>query len=368
MEKIDRVQELKEKYRILVENIGEGLAIYDKNMVVTFVNNKMCEIVGYNKDEILGRRVSSFFAGENKKKVGIELVGRTKGKSSHYSVRLKTKRGKEILLFVSGVPLFDRNRKFNGSVIVVSDITERKQLEDKLKERTIELEKEVNKRTNLLVDLYRGVAVTEERNRLAREIHDFCTQTLVSSILKIELCEKVLDKDPERAKRELAELRKMLAESIKLTRNVMLRLRLPDFHRMGFTTVLKQYLEEFRRKTGIVYRLNLKLDTTLPARIQLGIYRIIREVLNNVGKHAMAKNVDLRLRTDKNRNLHLIVKDNGKGFDLNRALTEKKYAQNFGLIGMEEQTKLLAGTFTVETEKGQGAKIKVKIPLKEQDE
>jgi len=82
----------------------------------------------------------------------------------------------------------------------------------------------------------------------------------------------------------------------------------------------------------------------------------------------MAKNVDLRLRTDKNRNLHLIVKDDGKGFDLNRALTEKKYAQNFGLIGMEEQTKLLAGTFTVETEKGQGAKIKLKIPLKEQDE
>ena len=221
VEKIDRVQELKEKYRVLVEKIGEGLAIYDKNMVVTFVNNKMCEIVGYNKDEILGRRVSSFFAGENKKKVGIELVGRTKGKSSHYSVRLKTKRGKEILLFVSGVPLFDRNRKFNGSVIVVSDITERKQLEDKLKERTIELEKEVNKRTNLLVDLYRGVAVTEERNRLAREIHDFYTQTLVSSILKIELCEKVLDKDPERAKRELVEMRKMLTKSIKSNRDII---------------------------------------------------------------------------------------------------------------------------------------------------
>ncbi len=90
-----------------------------------------------------------------------------------------------------------------------------------MKERTIELEKEVNKRTNLLVDLYRGVAVTEERNRLAREIHDFYTQTLVSSILKIELCEKVLDKDPERAKRELAELRKMLTKSIKSNRDII---------------------------------------------------------------------------------------------------------------------------------------------------
>ena len=142
-------------------------------------------------------------------------------------------------------------------------------------------------------------------------------------------------------------------------------MQLPNFHRMGFATVLKQYLEEFRRKTGIVYRLNLKLDTTLPTRIQLGIYRIIREALNNVGKHAMAKNVDLRLRTEKNRNLHLIVKDNGKGFDLKRALTEKKYTKHFGLKGMERQAKLFGGAFTVKTEKGQGVEIKVKIPLEE---
>ncbi|GAI08129.1 unnamed protein product, partial [marine sediment metagenome] len=68
---------------------------------------------------------------------------------------------------------------------------------------------------------------------------------------------------------------------------------------------------------------------------------------------------------DKNRNLHLIVKDDGKGFDLNRALTQSKYAKNFGLIGMEEQAKLLGGIFTVKTEKGQGTKIEVKVPIEE---
>jgi len=364
-EKVGRMEGLKEKYRILVENIGEGLWALDENMVTTFVNNKLCEIMCYSKDEILGEEVFCFFKGESKKILRTELEKRAKGKSSTYTLPARTKKGKEIFLSVSGVPLFDKEGKFNGAFAIVSDITERKQLEDKLEERTRELEKEVNKRTNLLVDLYRGVAATEERNRLAQEIHDFCAQTLVSSILKIDLCEKVLDKGPKNLKRELRELRKMLRRSIKSTRNVMLRLRLQDFHRMGFATVLKQYLEEFRKKTGIACNLKLKLDETLPARTQLGIYRIFREAMNNVRKHARAKNVDARIRTDKNGNVHLIIKDDGKGFDLKKTLTQSKYTKNFGLIGMEEQAKLLGGSLAVESAKRQGTKIKVKVPLEQ---
>jgi PAS domain S-box-containing protein len=365
VKKVNKIEELKKQYRIIVENISEGLVICDKNTVATFVNDKMCEIVGYNKDEILGERVSWFFAGRSKKKVEIELQGRSKGKASHYSVRFIKRNGKELFLFVSGVPLFDKDGKFDGGVAVVSDITERKQLEDKLEEHTIELEKEVNKRTNLLADLYRGVAVTEAKNRLAWEIHDFFAQTLVSSILKIDLCERVMDKEPESLKRELRELKEMLRKGIKSTRNVMLRLRLLDFHRMGFTTVLRQYLEEFRKKTGIACNLRLKLDKTLPARTQLGIYRIIREAMSNVRKHAMAKNVDLRLRTDKQGNLNLIIRDDGKGFKLKRVSTQGKCARNFGLIGMEEQAKILGGVFAVESAKRQGTKIKVKVPLEQ---
>jgi len=234
-----------------------------------------------------------------------------------------------------------------------------------LKEHTIELEKEVKKRTEQLVELYRGVTVTEERNRLAQEIHDGLAQNLAGSLLKIEFCERLLGDNPERAKRELWRLRKMLAKSIKATRQVISDLRLPGFHRTGFATVLKQYLERFCKKTGIAATLNFKVEESLPPKIQVGTYRIIREAMNNIKKHAKAKNVDLRLRTDKNRNLHLIIEDDGKGFDLKRALTQRKYAKHFGLKGMEEQTKLLGGTFTVESAKRQGTKIKVKVPVEE---
>jgi len=363
--KVDRAAELEQKYRILVESMGEGLCILDKNMMITFTNDKFCEIMECRRDELLGRDVFYFYDGESKKRLGNQLKNRATGKSSTYTLPTRTKGGKEKFLSISGVPLFGKNGKFSGTLAVVSDITERKKLEDRLKKHGIEMEREVEKRTEQLVELYRGIAVTEERNRLAQEIHDGLAQTLATSLLKIDICERLLNDNPKKVKRELLALRKMLAKGIKATRHVIFDLRLPKFHRMGFVTVLGKYLEEFRRKTRIAATLNLKLEESLPMKLQVGTYRIIREAMNNIRKHAMAKNVDLRLRTDKDRNLNLIIEDDGKGFDLKRILTHNKYSKRFGLIGMEEQAKLLGGTFAIESAKRQGTKIKVKVPVEE---
>jgi len=365
LDKVNQAERLEEKYRMFFENMGEGGCILNENMAITFVNDKLCETSGYSRDELLGEDIRSFFDGVSKEIIESEFKKRVRGKSSHIVLKGKTKKGKELFFSVCSIPLLDKKRRFNGVMAIISDITEKKKSEDKLKEHTLELEKEVKERTGQLVDLYKGITVTEGRNRLAREIHDGLAQTLATSLLKIELCEKILGDNPEKAKRELSKLKEMLLRSIKATRHVIFELRLPRFHRTGFATVLKQYLEEFRKKTGVAFSLNLKLEESVPTKIQVGTYRIIREAMNNIRKHAMAKNVDLRLRTDKNGNLCLIIKDDGKGFDLNRALTERKYAKNLGLVGMEEQTKLFGGSFAVKTAKGQGAEIKVKIPFKE---
>lgn len=365
VDKVDQAEELEGKYRMFFENMGEGVCILDENMTITSMNDKLYQSSGYSRDELLGKDIRSFFGRVSKETIESEFKKRTKGKSSHYILTGKTKGGEDMFFSVCSVPLMNNEGKFNGAVAIISDITEKKKSEEKLKEHTIELEKEVEERTEQLVELYKGVTVTEERNRLAQEIHDGLAQTLASSLLKIDFCERLLDGNPKKVKKELLALRKMLAKGIKATRHVIFDLRLPKFHRTGFVTVLRKYLEEFRRKTGIAATLNLKVEESLPMKIQVGTYRIIREAMNNIKKHAMAKNVDLRLRTDKNRNLHLIIENDGKGFDLNRALTQSKYAKNFGLIGMKEQAKLLGGAFTVETEKGQGTKIKIKIPLEE---
>ncbi|MFB0526103.1 MAG: PAS domain S-box protein [bacterium] len=365
VDKADQGEELEQKYRIFVENMSEGLCVLDKNMVITFANNKTCEIMGCNKAELLGKDVFYFFEGESKERLRDELKKRAGGTSSTYTLLARRKKGKEVFLSVSGVPLFDKERRFIGSFAIISDITEKRKSQDELKKHEMELEKEVEKRTEQLVNLYRGIAVTEERNRLAQEIHDGLAQTLATSLLKIDFCERLLDDNPEKAKRELLKLRKMLSKSIKVTHHIIFDLRLPKFHRTGFVTVLRQYLEEFRRKTGIVASLSFRVEKSLPMRIQVGTYRIIREAMNNIRKHAVAKNVALKLRTDKNGDLCLIIEDDGKGFDLERIFAQNKYSRRFGLMGMEEQAKLLGGTLAIESERRQGTKIKVKVPLEE---
>ena len=365
VDKANQEQELDRKCRCLVENMGEGVLVLNKDTVITFVNDRLCKACGYSRDELLGKEVCSFFKDVSKKTIINEFKKRSEGKSSTYILAGSTKEGKEMFFSVSGVPLLDKEGKFNGSIAIISDITERKKLEGKLEEHTIELEKEIEERTEQLVDLYKGVAITEERNRLAQEIHGGLAQTLATSLLKIELCERLLNNNPEKVKRELCELRNMLARSIKETRHVIFELSLPRFHRMGFTTVLKQYFEEFCRKTKIVCNLDVKLEESFSTKVQVGIYRIIREAMNNIRKHAKAKHVNLGLRTDKNRDINLIIEDDGRGFNLKRALTQRKCAKNFGLKGMEKQAKLLGGTFTVESAKKQGTRIKVKVPLEE---
>ena len=360
---------MEKTYRILIENIGEGLCVLDKNFSPTFVNPKFCEITGYSKNELfLGKSASELVEDRSRKTLKKELEKRPKGEPSRYTVKVRKKNGEEAFLLVSGVPRFDKKGKFNGTIAIVSDITERKRLEKELKERTTELEKEVKKRTRLLVDLYRGVAVSEERSRLAQEIHDSLAQTLATSLCKTEMCQKLLGGDQLEARKELSELREMLAKSVKSTRHVIFGLQFPNFHREGFTAVLKQYFQEFQRKSGITCDLKLKLERSLAVKTQVGIYQIIREAMNNVKKHAMAKRVDLVLKTDSKGNLQLVIKDDGKGFFLKETLARSESAKRFGLKGMREQAKRLGGNFIVETAKGQGTRIKVRVPLKMQNE
>lgn len=362
-EKINQRESVGEKYRNFFENFGEGVCIVDKNLLVIFVNNKLCQTSGYSRDEFLGKDIRSFFDGISKEIIENEFRRRVRGKSSHYVLTSKTKEGKEVFFSVFSVPLLDKNNKFEGVMSIICDFTEKKKAEEKLKEHTLELEKQIKERTGQLVDLYKGVAHAEETNRLAQEIHDSLAQTLSSSLLNIELCEKLVLGNPRRAKKELSKLKRTLARSIKATRNVIFELRLPRFHRTSFIAVLKQYLEEFRRKSGVAYSLSSKLEESLPAKIQVGAYRIIREAMNNIKKHSGAKKVNVRLRTDKNRRLHLIIKDDGRGFDMERVLIQNKSNNNFGLIGMEDEAKLLGGSFAMESAKGKGTKIKVKVPL-----
>jgi two-component system NarL family sensor kinase len=204
------------------------------------------------------------------------------------------------------------------------------------------------------------LGAVEERNRLAREIHDTLAQGLAAVALQLETADALLESGatPQRVsgviQRALAQTRSSLEEA----RRSVLDLRAAPLEGRSLADALKEMVEEWSRERSIDARLELKgTGRALPARVEIGLYRIAQEALTNIARHALARRVTLSLEADTNR-VQLTVADDGSGFD-----PSKRREGGYGLIGVNERVRLLAGTLELESIEGKGTEIRVAIPL-----
>jgi len=213
------------------------------------------------------------------------------------------------------------------------------------------------------VQLYarlREMAVLEERYRLSREMHDGLAQRLGFLSLQAERMERLLAAGrTEPLRRELAELRQVIAEAYLDVREAIDGLRLGVEEPGGFVRALRAQLEDFTHRTG------LTVDTTgiedpgeLPSEVALHLLRITQEALTNVRRHAQARHVWVRL-TREDGHLELTVADDGRGFD--PALPQGRH--RVGLASMRERARSVGGQLTLATSPGQGTRVTVRVPV-----
>jgi len=207
-------------------------------------------------------------------------------------------------------------------------------------------------------------AQEEERKRVAREIHDGPAQSMANLVLRTEICEKMLEKQPEGLRRELISLKEMVRSSLQDVRKIIFELRPMMLDDLGIIPALKRYIADFKQKNGIA----VEFETINNHRIRLGstmeiaVFRIIQEALRNVSKHTRAATVIVHLEQAEDR-INLRVKDDGQGFDLARAMDAGK-SRSYGLLGMRERVELMKGELKIITKPGAGTDIFVSIPLK----
>lgn len=200
----------------------------------------------------------------------------------------------------------------------------------------------------------------EERQRIARDLHDTSLQNLTHLIHKIELSSLYIDKDPIQAKLELSIVEKSLRKTIEEIRNIIYDLRPMTFDDLGFRNSLLQLLANVNENNE--YTISYEIDDVsceTNEMIQMSVYRVVREALNNIVKHADASEISFFCK-EKNQVCLLDIRDNGKGFKKEEC-HEKKH---FGLSLMKESCDILNGTFEIESEPGCGTKIHIEIPLK----
>ncbi len=204
------------------------------------------------------------------------------------------------------------------------------------------------------------LAITRERNRLAREIHDTLGHYLTILAVQLETALKLEERADPQLHKELVEARRMASECLTEVRHSVAALRPADPTARSFADALGQLAaecEEALPDTDVVLDIEGPVQA-LPTELRVALYRCVQEALTNVRKHAHATKVLVRVRVNERR-AELTVLDNGQG----EASSADGHAAGFGLLGMRERIALLNGTVTAQAEPSQGWRVEVSLPV-----
>ena len=202
-------------------------------------------------------------------------------------------------------------------------------------------------------------AQEEERRRLSREIHDGPAQMLANVMLRSELIERTYqDKGIDAALVEIRDLRKMVKSSLSEVRRIIYDLRPMALDDLGLIPTLSKYLATFEERTGIAIRFkSLGKERRLQPRLEVALFRLVQEAVQNAYKHAEPKEVQVKIEIKLNKVI-IIVKDDGKGFD-----QSVKKEGSFGLLGMKERVNMLKGQMTIQSKINVGTAILIEVPI-----
>jgi signal transduction histidine kinase/ligand-binding sensor domain-containing protein len=242
-----------------------------------------------------------------------------------------------VLLFVAG---------FQWRLMAVR--ASARSLEKSIVERTGEL----NKANELLREKATQDAVAAERTRLARDLHDAVTQTLFSATLIAEVLPDLWEKNRPEGDRRLEELRQLTRGALAEMRTLLVELRPNALIEIPLPTLLRQLTDALIGRARIAIQLNCSGERKLPADVQVGLYRIAQESLNNIVKHARATQAVVTLQMGEP--VRLTIADNGTGFNPATVMPD-----HIGLRIMRERAEAIGAQFKVESTPGEGTQISV---------
>jgi signal transduction histidine kinase len=200
-------------------------------------------------------------------------------------------------------------------------------------------------------------AAMEERQRLARDLHDSVTQSLYSLTLLAEAGRRQAGMgDLGRTQRHLERLGETAQQALREMRLLVYELRPLELEAAGLASALQQRLESVERRSGVEVRLLVEGEVNLPAAVEEGLYRVAQEALNNALKHARATSVTVTVHTAGER-AELTVADDGRGFDP-EAVHDRG---GLGLVGIRERAQRLGGALTIESAPDRGTRVSLRL-------
>ncbi len=342
----EQIVKSEQRYRSLIEQASDPIMITDFNGNFVVVNESMCNMFGYRKEQLLNMNISALIDPEELKMKPMSFDREVAGQHLFSERRMMHMNGEIIDVEANVKKVGD-----NQLLAIARNVTERKKVQSELQKSHEQLRQ---------LSAHLETIREEERTNIAREIHDELGQQLTGLKMDLSSLVKKINPENESAHKKAASMMALLDTTMKTVRHISAELRPGILDDLGLVDAINWHGIEFEKRTGVRCQFKSKLKKRVFEKdLSTGIFRVYQETLTNVARHANATKVTTTLEAT-NENIILKVQDNGKGFEQ----SEVKSNNTLGLVGMRERAIMFGGKITIESEKGKGTIVTLQVPLK----
>ncbi len=347
------VKESKIRLQSVLSSIDDWVYVFDRDgrflschpESTKDIYNTKGDFIGKKHSEVMPVRIDKMFSEAfNKNKEGIvtdyEYSRCLNGKRKWINVKLSP-------MFIDG--------NFNGSVAVIRDITQRKQVEQKLRDSQKQLR---------ALSVHLQYVREEERKDIAHKIHEDLGQLLTAVKIDLSWLQKQMLQQNEIPLNKMEEILKLIDMSIQIVKGVSAELRPGLLYELGLLAAIEWQTEEFQKLTGVKCNLkSIPCKIVMEQELAVTLFSVFQELLTNIFRHSKAANVDIFLKKQE-RKITLVVNDDGQG------ITEQQInePQSLGLIGVRERVQYWGGIVTIVGIPNEGTSVTVVIPLNKKAE
>ena len=376
------------RYRALMHQVTNFAILFkDTNGIIQDWSAGAERIFGWPRDEVIGKSILTIYTPEDRENQISQLEMETAAKTGVSEDERWHMRKDGSLFYASGLlhPIYD-GTLLTGFVKIVRDLTERVSLEAELAEsrnmiaitseetsrldaayKTLSIEADRRESDNILHSaLVRRVMITQEdeRKRISRDLHDHLGQKLTALRLRIQILRNNLKQNGD-MQQKLLEVQEMAEEIDSEVDFLAWELRPAAIDELGLEVTLESFIEEWSRIARIDAEFISERTSgrRLAAPLEINLYRIAQEALNNILKYADATKVEVALK-DEDDWVEMLVVDDGVGFD---PPGQVDGSRGLGLVGMGERAAILQGELNIESAAGKGTTVQARIPAIYQD-
>jgi PAS domain S-box-containing protein len=348
------VRNSEEVRRLIMSSALDAIVCINRDGAITVWNPQAEKMFGWKETEITGKTLTETIIPKKYRNIHTQgfsqylETGEARVLNRLIEITALKRSGEEFPIELAIVPIRQQGEEFFCAFI--RDITERKDAEEKLKHSYEEIRQ---------LALHLQDVREEERASMSREIHDELGQQLTGLRMDFSWFFKKTTIEDKSMKEKTEHTMELLDNMVKTDRKIATELRPSILDDFGLVEALRWQSKEFQKRSGIKTGFNSALtELHLTSNAAIALFRIYQESLTNVARHAAATSV-LTLFEQKNGNLILTIRDNGKGFDPGKTGQKK----TLGLLGMKERTLMMGGVYEIKSKPGKGTTVSVVVPL-----